>query len=374
MVSWLEHGAAFLSGGEAANDRDPQYQEPDKNLRSPNREPRHGCKTNWPDLTCGFVLLWESKRARQRTCRSTCFMYLWRQSVVRDEEPTEGSRSTPDHSLGCLRLLMRRCLYDGSLQRDQRRQVIMLPGGVLPAEVAYKDLIQLLGPQTNVVAKELEIYSTPTPPKGFNLDLEVAGILRAADGANFERFHLLGYSAGGASTLAFTAAHPERLLSLALAEPAWDGAQGLSDAELAVWHEFGRVMELPEDQRLSGFVRNQLRPGVSPPPPPPGPSPPWMAQRPAALAAFVHVFRTAKLDRDRLRSFDRPVYFALGGLSNPDYYERMSKRLAEVFRDFTVEVYPERHHFDPPHRVEPERFAAALKRLWTRAESGQPTT
>src|SRR5258708_3466983 len=44
-----------------------------------------------------------------------------------------------------------------------------------------------------------------------------------------------------------------------------------------------------------------------------------------------------------------------------------------VFPDFTVEVYPERHHFDPPHRIEPERFAAALKRLWTRAESGQPT-
>lgn len=249
----------------------------------------------------------------------------------------------------------------------------MLPGGVLPAEIAYKDLIQHLGPQTHVVAKELEIYATPTPPEDFSLDLEIAGILRAADEANFERFHLVGYSAGGASCLAFTAAHPERLHSLALAEPAWDGAQGLSDAEHAMWQEFGRVMELPEEQRLPGFIRNQLRRGVSPPPPPPGPSPPWMAKRPAALAALVHIFRTTQLDRDRLRSFDQPVYFALGGLSNPDYYDRMSKRLAEVFRDFTIDVYPERHHFDPPHRVEPERFAAALKRLWTRAETGQAT-
>lgn len=261
----------------------------------------------------------------------------------------------------------------GSLERDQRRQVVMLPGGVLPAEIAYKDLIQHLGPQTKVVAKELEIYSTPTPPTGFSLDLEIAGILRAADEANFEHFHLVGYSAGGASCLAFTAAHPERLLSLAVAEPAWDGAQGLSDAEHALWQEFVRVMELPEDQRLPGFIRNQLRPGVSPPPPPPGPAPPWMAKRPAALAALVHVFRTTELDRDRLRSFERPVYFAIGGLSNPDYYDRMSKRLAEVFRDFTIDVYPERHHFDPPHRVEPERFATALKRLWTRAETGQAT-
>jgi pimeloyl-ACP methyl ester carboxylesterase len=260
-----------------------------------------------------------------------------------------------------------------SLKADQRRAVVMLPGGVLPAEIAYKDLIQQLEPQTDVVAKELEIYSTDRPPTDYGLNVEVEGILRAADQANFERFHLLGYSAGGASSLAFAAAHPERLLSLALAEPAWDGAQGLSDAENAVWQEFDRIMELPEDQRLPAFIRNQLRPGITPPPPPPGPSPPWMLSRPAALAVFVRVFRTSQLDRDGLRSFDRPVYFALGGLSNPDYYDRMSKRLARVFPDFTVEVYPERHHFDPPHRVEPERFAAALKRLWTRAESSQPT-
>jgi pimeloyl-ACP methyl ester carboxylesterase len=260
-----------------------------------------------------------------------------------------------------------------SLNSNQRRAVVMLPGGVLPAEIAYKDLIQQLGPQTDVVAKELEMYSTPRPRTDYGLNLEVAGILRAADEANFERFHLLGYSAGGASSLAFAAAHPERLLSLALSEPAWDGAQGLSEAEHAVWQEFGRIMELPEEQRLPAFIRNQLRPGITPPPPLPGPPPPWMSSRPMALATFVRVFRTSQLDRDGLRSFDRPVYFALGGLSNPDYYDRMSKRLARVFPDFTVDVYPERHHFDPPHRIEPERFAAALKRLWTRAESSQPT-
>src|SRR5258708_20139718 len=143
-----------------------------------------------------------------------------------------------------------------SLKRDHRRAVIMLPGGVLPAEIAYKDLIQLLGPQPNVVAKELEIYSTPDPPAGYGLNLEVAGILRAADQAKFGRFHLLGYSAGGASSLAFAAAHPERLLSLALAEPAWDGAQGLSDAEHAVWQEFGGIIELPGNNRLPRSLPN----------------------------------------------------------------------------------------------------------------------
>ena len=36
--------------------------------------------------------------------------------------------------------------------------------------------------------------------------------------------------------------------------------------------------------------------------------------------------------------------------------------------DFTLEVVLERHHFDPPHRIEPARVAASLHSLWDRAE------
>ena len=46
----------------------------------------------------------------------------------------------------------------------------------------------------------------------------------------------------------------------------------------------------------------------------------------------------------------------------------MAERLGNVFADFTVETFPERHHFDPPHRSEPERIAASLLALWQRAE------
>jgi hypothetical protein len=67
--------------------------------------------------------------------------------------------------------------------------------------------------------------------------------------------------------------------------------------------------------------------------------------------------------------FARPVYFAVGGRSNPDYFLRMGQRLAHVFPDFTLDVFEDRHHFDPPHRVEPARLAVALRSLWTRAES-----
>jgi hypothetical protein len=46
----------------------------------------------------------------------------------------------------------------------------------------------------------------------------------------------------------------------------------------------------------------------------------------------------------------------------------MARRLEGVFPDLTVELFPERHHFDPPHRVEPARVAASLRALWSRAE------
>lgn len=71
-----------------------------------------------------------------------------------------------------------------------------------------------------------------------------------------------------------------------------------------------------------------------------------MAKRPAGLTAFIGAFDKAHIDFTRLRKFERPVYFALGGLSNPDYYGRMAERLRHVFPDFTLETYPDRHHFE----------------------------
>jgi pimeloyl-ACP methyl ester carboxylesterase len=93
-----------------------------------------------------------------------------------------------------------------------------------------------------------------------------------------------------------------------------------------------------------------------------------MAKRPAGIRAFIRAFDQGELDLDALRRFTRPVYFALGGRSNPDFFAQMALRLADVFPDFTVEEFPERHHFDPPHRIEPERLAASLLGLWERAD------
>jgi pimeloyl-ACP methyl ester carboxylesterase len=108
-----------------------------------------------------------------------------------------------------------------------RPQVILLPGAVLPADLAYGVLLEALGDEVEAVATELEIYAAEEPPLSYALDVEVDGLLRAAETCGFDRFHLVGYSGGGASSLAFAATHPERLRSLALLEPAWAGNDGL---------------------------------------------------------------------------------------------------------------------------------------------------
>jgi hypothetical protein len=100
--------------------------------------------------------------------------------------------------------------------------------------------------------------------------------------------------------------------------------------------------------------------------------PRWMAKRPAGLRAITAAFSAGELDLDALRRFRRPVYFALGGLSHPDYYRRMAVCLARVFPDFTLQAFEERQHFDPPHRTEPERLTASLRDLWARADAASP--
>jgi pimeloyl-ACP methyl ester carboxylesterase len=247
-------------------------------------------------------------------------------------------------------------------------RVILLPGSVLPAELAYGSLVAALGSDAEVAMKELEVYATEKAPSDYTLDVEVAGVLREASVRGWERVHLVGYSGGGAAALAVAAHHPERLSSLALLEPAWAGNWDLSPAEQELWQEYDRVQSGAPDQFMRAFLRLNVKPGVELPPPPSGDPPPWMAKRPGGIRALMKTFETYDLDRAALERFDRPVYFALGGLSNPDQFGEIGARLAGVFPDFQLEVFEERHHFDPPHRIEPERLAGSLVATWRRAE------
>lgn len=257
--------------------------------------------------------------------------------------------------------------------RDAPWPVILLPGAVLPASLAYAALLTELGGDVDARAKELEVYAGETvPPPDYSLETEVGGIRRVASEAGFETFHLVGYSAGGACSLAFTARHPGQVRSLALLEPAWAGRSGQGPDEAAVFDRLRTIVKLPADEALPAFIRAQVADGVEAPSPPNGPPPPWMHPRAAGIGGLIGAFDAYQLDVEVLRRFDRPVYFALGGRSNPDLYARIADRLGRVFADFTLDVYADRHHFDPPHRIEPARLAAALRDVWTRADSIAP--
>lgn len=250
-------------------------------------------------------------------------------------------------------------------------RVILLPGAVLPADLAYGSLIDALGPDVEAAAKDLELYKGDAPPSDWTLDTEVDGVLNEADARGWQTFHLLGYSGGGAAALAFAAKHPDRLESLALIEPAWAGGWDWSHAYAEHRKKFQELEGLPPEQFMDAFTRLQVRDDVVLPPSEPGPPPPWMSKRPAGVRAFLRDFTTYDLDRSKLAAFSKPVFFALGGLSHPDEYGDIAARLARVFfPDFHLEVFPRRHHFDAPHRAEPQRLAEGLRRHWA-AAAGQ---
>ena len=94
-----------------------------------------------------------------------------------------------------------------------------------------------------------------------------------------------------------------------------------------------------------------------------------MQTRPAGTEALAEAFPRFPFPPERMRAFTAPVLFVFGGRSRYDHYGRMAQRPRGLFPDFTIEVFEERHHFDPPHRAEPERYARLLEDHWRSAEA-----
>ncbi len=65
------------------------------------------------------------------------------------------------------------------------RPVVLIPGGVMPAEFAYADLRQVHGPGVDLLANDHVVYAGEVPPAGYSLDLEVDAVLHAADEFNW---------------------------------------------------------------------------------------------------------------------------------------------------------------------------------------------
>lgn len=243
--------------------------------------------------------------------------------------------------------------------------VILLPGIIAPAAVRYAPLLDQLD-GVNAFPKDLEIYARDEPPPDYAIETEIAGITATADGAGFARFHLYGHSGGGACALAFAAAHPERLLSLAVDEPATD----FSDADRSDPHfdEIAAAEARPGPEAVVAFLRLQLAPGVEPPPRPEGEPPPWMATRPAGIRAFSQAIARHRVDPSRYAAFSVPVLYTHGSLSHPRWTV-MRDRLAGRFPDFSSKLFEGLHHLNTSHQAEPERTAALLRALWGRADA-----
>jgi pimeloyl-ACP methyl ester carboxylesterase len=252
---------------------------------------------------------------------------------------------------------------DSATSRVDGVPAIFLPGIVMPAAIRYAPLLEELDGSTRAAVKELEVYATATPPEEYGIESEVEGISRAAEAAGFDRFHLYGHSAGGACALAYVATHPERVLSLALDEPASDFSR---EDRSALQKDLAEIARRPADEMLSAFLRLQLAPGIDPPSRPAGSPPEWMASRPAGIDAFTGALSRYQHSPERLRAFDRPVYYSYGSLSHPRW-SAMRDRLASYFPDFSSELYEGFHHLETSHQRAPARVAAALRRLWSRA-------
>lgn len=241
-----------------------------------------------------------------------------------------------------------------------RPTCIFLPGIIAPAVVRYAALIRELGATAQAHTKELEVYTLTPPPTDYAIADEVEGLLTQGRRLGLDQFHLYGHSGGGAVALAFTAAHPESVLSLALDEPAFDFSEEMR-ADLAEHRQLQQLMLEDPPQAVAQFMRLELQPGVEFRPPTGGP--PLLPNRPGGIAAILHAFEQHRFDLDTLRAFDRPVLYTRGSLS-AERYERSAKRLAEIFPNLREVVFDGIHHLNTSHQAEPARVAELLIELW----------
>lgn len=257
-----------------------------------------------------------------------------------------------------------------ALMQDDLRvaiDVIALPGGVMPAGMRYQPLAAAVEADVRLHAKDLEVYSAEESPAGYAIDAEVSAVSSFADSLGLRQFHLLGYSGGGFVSLAFAGAHPDRLLSLALFEPA-SIPGGLTEEEEELYRRLDeRLSGLSGPEFMRAFVALQVREGVEVPPPA-GPPPPWMASRPAGLAAMMAAFGDYSFDRESLRHCDFPVFLGYGDLTGV-HEEIRAGILSRLFPDIHVRRFRGIHHFVPPEQIYTARHVTALRELWARAEA-----
>ena len=249
-----------------------------------------------------------------------------------------------------------------------KHQVICVPGSVAPAAQRYRPLIEGAGDAAEIHLKDLEVYREATPPPDYSIDEEVAAIERFADEKGLRRFHLVAYSGGGFISLAYAGTRPQRVISLALFEPARIPGP-LTEPERAFFTSLeAKLAGLRGGEFMATFVREQVKPGVQAAPPAAGPASPEMLKRPAGIAALIRAFDVFQFDREVLRLAPFPVYYGYGDLSHEEQALKAGI-LAQLFADIRVHRYAGVHHFVPPEMIYTPEHVAALLDLWRSAES-----
>lgn len=248
-----------------------------------------------------------------------------------------------------------------------KHQVICVPGSVAPAAQRYRPLIEATKDDAELHLKDLEVYREATPPSDYSIEEELAAIDRFADEKGLRRFHLVGYSGGGFIALAYAGTSPQRVLSLALFEPARIPGP-LTGPERAFFSGLeAKLAGLHGDDFMATFVREQVKPGVKLEPPPEGPVSQEMKKRPAGIAALIRGFDAFEFDRENLRSAPFPVYYAYGDLSHEEQAQKAGV-LAQLFADIQVQRFAGIHHFVPPEQIYVAAQVKAIRELWRRAE------
>ena len=230
----------------------------------------------------------------------------------------------------------------------------------------------------DVVAKDLEVYAPSEPPARLFARQRDRGVAQRGRRSRVRALStLVGYSAAEPARRRSRPATATACSSLALLEPAWVGTRARSSEEQrALRAELNGARDLPAEQILpqvrSPPARGRNR--AAAPAGRPTAAVDGQASRRGCRALMDVLRATTGSTRDRPASRSATRSTMRSALAaTPTLTPGWPNELGELFADFTLEVYDDRHHFDPPHRVEPERLAARLRQLWeasTRATWG----
>ncbi|GIJ50797.1 hypothetical protein Val02_76830 [Virgisporangium aliadipatigenens] len=225
--------------------------------------------------------------------------------------------------------------------------------GVVPAHLTFAALARTLGFGE---LRDLAGYA-PSLPERYSLTTELT-TLSSAIGAR-PAVHLLGYSAGASVALAYAVRHPATVATLTLIEPPWTG---LPDPSGFTARMDEIMLHTPPEQRWPVFHELLTRPGSDIPPPPTSP-PAWAHERVDRGGDIWRALRATSLTPAQIGAFTRPVYLPYADDSHP-FFADTAHTLAELFPAARVDEY-HGNHIRPPHVSEPERFATALRNLWS---------